>query len=89
MKVIVIPRVQSTNGIFTFIKYDCNFSLILRELRWCLHLIPYLRNTILNLLLKKGRFAACIDRIPEYFYSNLFIFPFKERIAIALREIAN
>ena len=43
MKVIVIPRVRSTSGIFTFIKYKWYYSLILRELRWYFLLIPHLQ----------------------------------------------
>ena len=43
MKVIVIPRVRSTSGIFTFIKYKWYYSLILRELRWYFLLIPRLQ----------------------------------------------
>ena len=43
MKVIVIPRVRSTSGIFTFIKYKWYYSLILRELRWYFLLVPHLQ----------------------------------------------
>ena len=68
MKVIVIPRVRSTSGIFHFHKIRLQFFMNSSRTKvvFPFNSIPT-KITFLNFLLKK-RVVARTDRIPEYTY---------------------
>ena len=68
MKVIVMPRVRSTSGIFHFHKIRLQFFInsSITKVVFPFNSIPA-KNTILKLLWRKGRVAACTDIIPDQF----------------------
>ena len=69
MKVIVIPRVLRTRGIFHFHKIRLQFFINSSKTKvvFPFNSIPT-KNTNLKFLWKKGKIAARTCRIPEYIY---------------------